>query len=78
MDYVYLFDTTLRDGLQNADINCNKDMKQQYLNEVHKYNFDYTEIGMIDSIYSSEELSFQNVNNPIFLALPKHENIKKP
>lgn len=77
MDYVYLFDTTLRDGLQNADINCNKNMKQQYLNEVQKYNFDYTEIGMIDSIYSSDELSFQNVNNPIFLALPKHENIKK-
>ena len=77
MDYVYLFDTTLRDGLQNADSNCNKDMKQQYLNEVQKYNFDYTELGMIDSLYSSDELSLQNVNNPIFLALPKHENIKK-
>ena len=77
MDYVYLLDTTLRDGLQNADITCSTEMKQKYLDEVSKYNFDYTEIGMIDSIYSSDALSFQNVNNRIFLALPKHENIKK-
>jgi 2-isopropylmalate synthase len=77
MDYVYLFDTTLRDGLQNADITCNTEMKQKYLDEVQKYNFDYTEIGMIDSLYSSDELSFKNVNNRILLALPRHENIKK-
>lgn len=77
MDYIYLFDTTLRDGLQSAN---QKDptilMKQQYLDEVQKYNFDYTEIGMLDSL-NHNELPLNNVNNMIFLALPRMVNIQK-
>lgn len=80
MDYIYLFDTTLRDGLQSAnqkDITLLK--KQQYLDEIQKYKFDYTEIGMLDSLNHNEshELLLNNVNNMILLALPRTINIQK-
>jgi len=73
MTYISLFDTTLRDGLQNADISCSPLIRQAYLDEVQKYNFDYTETAMIDS----NDPTLSNIVNPILLALPRRKNIKK-
>jgi len=76
MDYVYLFDTTLRDGLQNSDININIDDKKKYLDEIKKYNFDYIELSMFDS---HDELNLFNLNlkNKIFLCLPTKAHLNK-
>ena len=72
-EYIYLFDTTLRDGIQNADINITINDKKKYIKEIEKYNFDYIEIGMIDSI---DEQTFEiDCKNKICLCLPKIENI---
>jgi len=72
-NYIYLFDTTLRDGLQNADININSNDKQKYIEEIEKYNFDYIELGMLDGM---DEKDFNiNHKNQIYLTLPKKENI---
>ena len=73
MDYIRLFDTTLRDGLQNADISSSLLARQAYLDEVQKYNFDYTETAMIDS----DSPTLSNAVHPIMLALPRRKNIKK-
>ena len=72
-NYIYLFDTTLRDGIQNADINININDKQNYIKEIEKYNFDYIELGMIENI--NNDILEINCNNKIYLCLPKCENI---
>lgn len=71
--YVYLFDTTLRDGIQNADVKVTNTDKNNYIKEIEKYNFDYVELGMFDNI-SDKDLEI-NCNNKIYLALPKIENV---
>lgn len=73
-NYIYLFDTTLRDGIQNAEINININEKKKYIKEIEKYNFDFTEIGMIDGI---DEENFKiKCKNKIYLCLPKITNIE--
>jgi 2-isopropylmalate synthase len=72
--YIYLFDTTLRDGIQCAElINTNINDKINYINIIQKYNFDYIELSMLDNI-SKEELEI-NCKNKIYLSLPRIENV---
>ena len=67
--YIYLYDTTLRDGLQNANINITLDCKKKYMEEIKKYNFDYNEIEMVGNIHYNE-LSNMKYKNTIMLSLP--------
>ncbi len=76
MDYIYLFDTTLRDGLQNSDININIIDKKKYLDEIEKYNFDYIELSMFDS-HDELNLFELELKNKIFLCLPTKTHLNK-
>ena len=72
--YIYLYDTTLRDGLQNANINASLDCKKKYMEEINKYNFDYNEISMIGDVHYNE-LSSMKYKNTIMLSLPTQQYV---
>lgn len=72
--YIYLYDTTLRDGLQNADINADLDCKKKYIEVIKKYNFDYNEIAMIGDVHYNE-LSNMKYKNTIMLSLPTQQYV---
>lgn len=74
--YVYLYDTTLRDGLQTAKIDITLEKKQLYMKEILPYNFDFHEIGMIGDLHD-KELNHQNYPRTIFLCLPTSYYINK-
>lgn len=77
LDYIYLYDTTLRDGLQNSDTNINFEEKKKYLNEIEKYDFDYNELSMFDAALDEKELFNFDIKNKVFLCLPKKEHLDK-
>lgn len=72
--YVYLYDTTLRDGLQTAHIDTGLEKKQMYMKEVLPYQFDFHEVGMIGDLHDREMIQ-QNYPNTILLCLPKEHYI---
>jgi len=67
--YVYLYDTTLRDGLQTAGLSATLSQKQAYMKMIQPYHFDFQEIGMVGDLHD-KELSLSRYSRGWFLCLP--------
>lgn len=74
--YVYLYDTTLRDGLQTAHIDTSLEKKQMYMKEVLPYQFDFHEVGMVGDLHDKEMIQ-DDYPNTILLCLPTEYYIHK-